>query len=72
MVKELIGATIEIVDAANKSLIGKKGKVIDETKNTITLENKKIILKNSVTIQIGENIIHGNTITKRPYERIKG
>ena len=72
MVKEFIGATIEIVDATNKSLVGKKGKVIDETKNTITLENKKIILKNSVALKIGEKIISGNTITKRPYERIKG
>lgn len=72
MVKELIGATIEIIDATNKNLIGKKGKVIDETKNTITFEDKKIILKNSVTIQKGEKIFYGNTITKRPYERIKG
>lgn len=72
MVKELIGTTVEIVDATNLSLIGKKGKIIDETKNTFTFEDKKIILKNSVTIQLGETIIHGNTITKRPYERIKG
>lgn len=72
MVRELIGATVEIVDATNSSLIGKKGKVIDETKNTFTLENKKIILKNSVTLRIGDRVIEGKEIAKRPYERVKG
>jgi len=30
MNKELIGAIIEVVKASNKTLVGKKGKVIDE------------------------------------------
>jgi ribonuclease P protein subunit POP4 len=31
----LIGRNIEIVEAKNKSLVGLKGKVVDETKNTL-------------------------------------
>lgn len=78
---DLIGATIEVVHANNKTLVGKKGKVLDETKNTITISiNKKRqkILKTHITFKIHkdkkfeEKIIEGKTITKRPYERIRG
>lgn len=44
----IIGSKIEIIESKNKTLIGLKGKVIDQTKNTIILKtkkgNKKIIL----------------------------
>jgi ribonuclease P protein subunit POP4 len=44
----LIGSYIEIIESKNKSLIGLKGKVIDQTRNTITIDcknkTKKIIL----------------------------
>ena len=44
----MIGSNIEIIESKNKTLVGLKGKVIDQTKNTITLETnnsiKKIIL----------------------------
>lgn len=78
---DLISATIEVVHANNKTLVGKKGKVLDETKNTITISiNKKRqkILKTHITFKIHkdkkfeEKIIEGKTITKRPYERIRG
>ena len=78
MNKELIGATIEIVESSNISLIGKKGKVIDETKNTITIQTKnkkEKILKNVITCKRKkddeESIIDCSTITKRTYDRIK-
>ena len=74
MNKELIGATVEIVAATNKTMKGKKGRVIDETKNTITIEanNKQIkVIKNTITLKIDEKIIEGKTITKRSYERTK-
>ena len=75
---DLIGATIEVVHANNKTLVGKKGKVLDETKNTITINTKEKILKTHITFKIHkdnkyeEKIINGKTITKRPYERIRG
>lgn len=75
---ELIGAMVEIINATNKTDKGQKGKIIDETKNTITIETKKgkkKYIKNTITIQITtknkQKIINGKTITKRSYERIK-
>ena len=35
----LIGKHIAIIDAKNRSLIGKAGTVIDETKSTITIKS---------------------------------
>lgn len=57
MAQELISATIEILQATNKELQGKKGKVIDETKNMITIETKKgekKILKKGIVIKVLE------------------
>lgn len=75
---ELIGLQIEVVDAKNKDLIGIKGEVLNETKNTITLYQKgknKTILKSQVTlnIKLGNKIVRvkGTELTKRPEERIK-
>jgi ribonuclease P protein subunit POP4 len=78
MNKELIGATMEIVESSNRSLVGKKGKIIDETKNTITIQTKnkkEKILKNVITCKINkddrESIIDCRTLKKRAYDRIK-
>jgi RNase P/RNase MRP subunit p29 len=35
-----IGQKLTVVNARNKSLVGKTGTVIDETKNTITIEHQ--------------------------------
>jgi len=47
----LIGSNIEITESKNKTLVGLKGKVIDQTRNTITLETKKGI-KKIITLHI--------------------
>lgn len=36
----IIGKTITITDAKNRGLIGKRGLVLDETKNTITIKTQ--------------------------------
>ena len=41
----IIGSNTEVIESKNKTLIGLKGKVIDQTKSTITLETKKGIKK---------------------------
>jgi len=41
----MIGSNIEITESKNKTLVGLKGKVINQTKNTIALETKKGIKK---------------------------
>ncbi len=73
---ELIGKEIEVIDSKNKSNLGIKGKVVDETKNTISVfcdEETKTLMKSNITFKIKETnfIIEGKEITKRPEERIK-
>ncbi len=75
MYEEFIGLDVEIIDSRNKTLIGKKGKVIDETKNLIIIEEQKEkitkILKKGTTFKIKDKIINGNKIIKRPEDRVK-
>ena len=70
---ELIGKEVTIIKATNPSLIGISGKIVDETKSTITLESK-ILLKNAITLKIKNSgeIISGKDIIKKPEDRIKG
>ena len=75
---ELIGLDVEVVDANNKSQIGLKGKVVDETRNTLIIKSQKgekKILKKDLKIQIsvsGEKIIiTGKKLVGRPEDRIK-
>ncbi|MFH1592551.1 MAG: ribonuclease P protein subunit [Candidatus Woesearchaeota archaeon] len=71
---ELIGLRIEIVDANNPSLIGIKGKIVDETKNTITVQNKKIIKTQvKMKIKMPKKTIEmdGKELVGRGEERIK-
>jgi RNase P/RNase MRP subunit p29 len=75
--QEFIGSNIEVVDADNTQLIGKKGKVTGETKNTITIDSggrKQMLLKHGIRFIIetqGKRVkIDGKKITKRPEKRI--
>lgn len=76
---DLIGKTIRIVVSENKTLIGKEGVVVDETKHMLSVETshgRKQIPKNTVRFCVldknKEKIIDGKKITKRMYDRIKG
>ena len=68
--REFIGKEAEI-NYAGKVF---RGRIIDETKNTLTLETKnklvKIIKKNA-KIKIHNQKINGKAIVKRPEDRIK-
>lgn len=76
---ELIGLNVEIADSFNKIQIGKKGLVVDETKNLLVIETwkgtKKIQKRGTkfiFTIPSGKKIkVDGSIIVKRPEERIK-
>lgn len=75
---ELIGTTIKVVGSSNKSLLGISGKVVDETKNTIILEQdnkEKKLIKNQITIQLTYKNqkfqIDGRLIAVRPEDRLK-
>ena len=71
---ELIGLEIVVIDADNKSLIGVKGKITDETKNTIKVNNKTL-LKKQIIFMCTKNkhkvAIEGKYIVGKPEERIK-
>ena len=74
---ELIGLEIEIVESKNSALVGLKGKITDETKNTITIEDSKTrkIMKSQIIMKtrIGnkEYQIDGRILVGRPEDRIK-
>jgi RNase P/RNase MRP subunit p29 len=68
--EEFIGKKAEI--HWNKKIF--QGTIIDETKNTLmirTASGDKKILKNTSKIIINNQIIQGETITRRPEDRIK-
>jgi ribonuclease P protein subunit POP4 len=74
---ELIGEEIEVVETTNDSLAKLHGKVVDESKNTLTVEvggTTKIILKNTITFKIVSSgkLVDGKTIVRRPEDRVKG
>ncbi len=75
---ELIGLNVEIVKAKNPLLIGIKGKVVDETRNTMTIKYKnkmRKILKDQAVFNIKvENKIFqvdGKLLVGRPEDRLK-
>jgi len=75
---ELIGLYIEILGSNNQCLIGIKGKIVDETKNTLSIkqtnETKKI-MKDQVVLMVKINNqkvkINGKVLVGRPEDRLK-
>ncbi|MDD4250740.1 MAG: ribonuclease P protein component 1 [Candidatus ainarchaeum sp.] len=71
---ELIGLNVKVVESSDPKKIGINGKIIDETKNTFILENKKIIPKKECIFEFDLNekiIVDGKMILKKPENRIK-
>lgn len=71
---EIIGLNILVIESSDKKKIGIKGKVIDETKNTIILYDGKILPKKECVFEfdIGEKVkVVGKNISKRPADRLK-
>lgn len=75
---ELIGLEVEIDSSTNPSLIGRSGKVVDETRNTFLLETKRIILRipksNTsliFTLPDGQKVrVAGSILISQPENRI--
>ena len=69
----LIGKDCVIVESTMNSIVGLKGKIIDETKNMIRIESagKRIYIpKICVNMLVNGNIIYGKDIMKRPVDRV--
>jgi ribonuclease P protein subunit POP4 len=76
---ELIGLECRIASSSNKRIIGLEGRVVDETRNILTIEvngKEKNFLKDqsafSFKIPSGERVrIEGRLLVGRPEDRIK-
>lgn len=78
--QELIGLNVKIVESKNKENVGKEGVVVDETRNTIVIEEKngkqKTLIKDqcyfSFELPSGERVrVEGSLLVGRPEDRIK-
>lgn len=71
---QLIGTEAEVTDAKEKTLLGTKGTITDETRNTIrikTSKGTKTIIKDQVELKIGDQTIDGRLLVGRTEERLK-
>lgn len=71
---ELIGLNAKIIDSKNKDNIGIKGKITNETKNTLIIEGKTMLKKNiTMEFEVDDKkiMIEGKKLLKSPEERIK-
>ena len=70
----LIGLNAKVVDSKNKKMIGIKGKIIDETMNTIQI-NDKMIMKKDTTFRIEKEDyvfdVDGNLLVGRVEDKLK-
>lgn len=77
---EIVGLPVKVVDSTHEGFIGIKGKVVNETKNTLLIqeedETEKMVPKGDATFHFnlpdGTVIeIEGKIIIARPEDRIK-
>lgn len=74
---ELIGKRLEVVDSDQESVRGMTGVIVDETKNTIKIEDdrERTLPKRGnefkIIINDHEMILKGDKLTYRPEDRIK-
>jgi len=71
---ELIGLDARVEDSTNKSFVGMGGKVVDETKNMLVIEEKKVPKACSsfvFTIQGSRVKVDGRLLLSQPENRIQ-
>jgi len=74
---ELIGLQVEVIGAADPGHVGLRGRVVDETMKTLTIEKEgkeKMIQKKGALFKFdihGGIEVRGEDILFRPEERIK-
>ena len=74
---ELIGLAVEVVRATDPSLVGLKGRVVDETRNMLLVDTgggEKMIAKQGSRFRFeaqGGAEVEGDEIRFRPEDRIK-
>ena len=76
---EMIGLDVTIEKSSNPGLSGLKGRVVDETRNTFTIESKEkdvqVIKETCIflfSLPSGERVrIDGKILVSRPEDRVK-
>ena len=75
---ELIGLRVRVVKSLDKKQVGLSGLIIDESKNTFSIQTPKGIKRavkkiSSFRLYSGRKsfVVEGNEICFRPYERIE-
>ncbi len=76
---ELIGLEVEVTESTNLYLEGKKGIIMDETRNTLTIKEEgelKMLPKKEIVFSVktpeGEKVkVKGRKIVARPEDRTK-
>ncbi len=76
--REFIGLEVEVVESTCAGHLGLKGRVVDETRNTITVESdgvEKMVPKECCRFRFREgaqwHVVSGKDIRFRPEDRIK-
>ena len=70
----IIGKFAKVIESSNKNLIGIEGRIVDETKNTIVVEQPKgfkTLPKTQVLISIDGKTIDGRGLLGKIEERLK-
>ncbi|MFA5764326.1 MAG: ribonuclease P protein subunit [archaeon] len=70
---EMIGLNVKVIESSDPKKTNMTGKIIDETKNTFILDNKKIIPKKECVFEFTEikAVVNGKDIIKKPEDRIR-
>ena len=76
--RELIGLEVEVVESTCQEYLGIRGRVVDETKNTFTIEQAgrdKMVPKDCCKFRFADGegtlVVSGKDIKFRPEDRIK-
>ncbi len=73
---ELIGQDVEVVASANKTQVGLRGKITDETKETIVIKignTRKRVFKRGIEFRLvsSKRKVSGEEVLRRSEERLK-
>ena len=71
---ELIGLHVEVEKHSDENIVGLEGTVLDETRNMLVIDGKKVSKKDGTFIFYLEDErvkIKGEIINKRPEDRVK-
>ncbi len=73
---ELIGQDAEVVMSSNKSQVGLRGKIVDETKETVVIQignTRKRVFKRGIELRLvsSKQKISGESVSRRSEERLK-